>query len=234
MFSAGLSNTGSHSFNLFSGEKALLDIQNSASGPGPINYFASPHKNTFALQAGVFVQKNISKKGSLSIGLNYALYQSKITVGAALDSNIGLPNAGQYTNVYRGNSSFTKNNSYTNRLHYIEVPVNYSLQLNRSKTFPVYWDAGVSFGYLMGTNYLHFDSAANGIYFEDKNLVSKFNFNLQTGFSFSLLNKTNTPVKLGPLLQAGLTDILKSSNEKKFVYYGGVRLQMLLGGKKKK
>ena len=234
MFSAGISNTNDNIFNLGDGQKAL-DNQGSVNVPGgTIRYFASPYNQAFALQAGVFVQKNISKKGSISIGLNYALYQSKITVGSAVDPNILGPNIRELANVYRGNSSSAKSDAYNNRLHYIEVPVNYSLQLNRSKTFPVYWDAGISIGYLTGTNYLHFDSALNGIYFEDKNLINKFNFNLQTGFSFSLLNKTNTPVKAGPLLQAALTDILKSPAEKRFIYYGGVRMQMLLGGKKKK
>ncbi|MBI2730095.1 MAG: PorT family protein [Sphingobacteriales bacterium] len=233
LISGGISNAKNNVFDIASTslDKALAPLV--GSNPGPVvNNYPSRNYAAFAMQAGVFIQKNISRKSDISTGLNYALYQSRITTGQEYNS---VPaNLTQFSSVRAANSVSGNNQNYYSKLHYLEVPVNFSTQINRGKKLPLHWSAGASIGFLMGSNYLHFDTLNHGVYFKDNSLLTKTNISLQSGFSFTFFQQTKSPVSAGPLVQFGLMDFIKGDRDKRYWLYGGLRLQMLLSQKKKK
>jgi Outer membrane protein beta-barrel domain len=237
-FSGGVSNIKSKVFGLDLGmEKAMLDVITSSplGGPQtPLNY-PSANYQAFAVQTGVFAQKNISKRSSVSVGINYALYQTRITVGGRIDSAaVRASNSNLYANVWTGNAANRSNSNYHSRLHYIEVPVLFSTQLTNNKKLPLQWNGGISMAQLIGSNYLHYDTANRGIYFKDNRLLAKTNISLQTGFALTLFSQSKTPVTIGPHIQFGLSDLLKENADKRYLLYSGMRLQLLINQKKKK
>ncbi|MBI1779844.1 MAG: PorT family protein [Sphingobacteriales bacterium] len=237
MFNAGVSNVSNQFFSLDlnknNEDKSLPNL--STGGPSTATYYyPSSNYKAFALQAGVFVQKEISKRSIISVGLNYSLYQTKIKTGNFVyASSVQASNTNFYANVRPGNGA-TGSIDYHSKLQYLELPVNYSVRLTRNNKIPLYWNGGISAGLLLGSNYLHYDTASQGIYFKDNSLLRKVSFNLQTGFSFTLASKSRTPFTIGPSVQFGLTDILKKGSDKRYVLFGGLKMQMLLPGKKNK
>lgn len=234
MASAGISNLNDGNFfdgiiNGISGEKALVaDVSPNAvsnnSGnppPTPITYKPSAIEKGFSFSAGVFVQKNLSKRISLSTGLQYSYFSTHIRVGNRIDSFAMVQNAFGSLNVsqyYRPTPTTTE---YTNRFHFIELPLSGHLQLNRSTSVPVFVNAGLSLSYLVSTNALHFDSQT-GLYYKDNSLFNKLQSNLSAGFSIALWNKSKVPVHIGPQLQYGITNLMKQevSAGKHFFYLG--------------
>lgn len=237
MFNAGVSNVSNRFFSLDlnknNEDKAFSNL--STGGPAPSTYYyPSANYKAFAFQAGAFVQKEISKKSVISIGLNYSLYQTKIKTGNYVyANNIQASNTNFYTNVRPGNGA-TGSIDYHSKLQFVELPVNYSVRLTRNNKVPLYLNGGISAGLLIESNYLHYDTASQGIYFKDNSLLRKASFNIQTGFGFTLASNSKTPLTIGPCVQFGVTDILKKDSDKRFVVFGGLKMQMLLPGKKNK
>ena len=222
--SAGISNLSDESFfgGIVSGitgaEKALvLDLAPAAynappsnAGPQAVIYEPSTIEKGFSFSFGAFVQKNISKRFSVSTGLQYSFYSTHIQVGNRIDSSALVQNAVGSLNVsqfYRS-APVTTTREYTNRFHFVELPVSVHAQLNKGKRLPIFWNAGLSLSYLVSTNALHFDSRT-GVYYKDNGLFNKLQSNLSTGFSVSLWNSSRMPVNIGPQLQYGLTNFMK-------------------------
>lgn len=237
MFNAGVSNVSNQFFSLDlnknNEEKALANL--STGGPSaPTYYYPSSNYKAFAFEAGAFVQKEISKRSIISIGLNYSLYQTKIKTGNFVyATNVQASNSIFYANVRPGNAA-AGSIDYHSKLQYFELPVNYAVRLTRNKKLPFYWNGGISAGLLLGSNYLHYDTASQGIYFKDNSLLRKVSFNLQTGIGFTLASNSSIPFTIGPSVQFGLTNILKKDSDKRYVLFGGIKMQMLLPGKKNK
>jgi hypothetical protein len=234
MLNAGVSNVSNKFFSLDLNKNNEDKALNINTNPAATYYYPSANYKSFGWQAGVFLQKNISKRSNISIGLNYALYQTKIKTGSFVyASNVQASNANYYSNVRPGNGAAAGSIDYHSKLHYLELPVSFSTKLTRSTKVPLYWNGGISMGLLMGSNYLHYDTASQGIYYKDNSLLRKTSLNLQTGFSFTLLAKSRTPLTVGPAVQFGVLDILKKDSEKRYILFGGLKMQMLLPGKKK-
>ncbi|MGE5106388.1 MAG: outer membrane beta-barrel protein, partial [Sphingobacteriales bacterium] len=232
--SAGLSNVKNDLFGLDLNMTKALSYQ---SGPATASQQIkqpSPNYSAFAYQAGFYLHKKISKKSSFSVGVNYALYQTRIAVGGKIDSlALGL-NTNLYAAAGTGNSAAGTKYNYHSQLHYLELPIVFTTQINKGKKIPLQWNAGVIFGRLISSNYLHYDTTARGIYFKDNNLLHKTSVSLQTGFGITFFNNKSMPVTISPHLQFALTDFIKNDLDKKYLLFGGLRFQMLLDNGKKK
>jgi hypothetical protein len=240
--SAGISNINDGSFidgfidGIISGEKALVaDVSPTAfnnnvpgnAGPTGIINKPSEIEKGFSYSLGAFVQKKLSKRFSISTGLQYNYYSTHIEVGNRVDSFVMVQNAFGSLNVDRfyRSAPVTK---YTNRFHFIELPVSVNTQLNKDNRLPVFWNAGLSLSYLVSTNALHFDSRT-GFYYKNNGLFSKLQANLSTGFSISLWNASKTPVNIGPHLRYGLTNLMKQKvDDSKHLFYFGLNTKIFL------
>lgn len=234
-FSAGLSNVQENLLGLSLNTTKAAYSANTATGGQQLRQPSANYKD-FAYRAGFFLQRKISKRSNFSFGLNYALYQTRINVGAKIDSLIPVANAtGVFYDATRSGISVTgQQNKYHSKLHYVELPVLFTTQINKSSKLPVYWVGGFSIGKLIASNYLHYDTTASGIYYKDNSLLKKVAVNLQTGFGVTFFNSKAMPVTIAPTLQFGLTDFLKNSADKRYLLFGGTRIQLLLNNKKKK
>lgn len=106
--------------------------------------------------------------------------------------------------LYRGGNT----SSYTNKYHYLELPVIFHAQLNRKPRFPFCLNGGVSLSRLIGSNALHFDNSAQ-LYFNDNSLLNKTGFTLLTGMSMRFLTKSPFQIEAGPQIQYGLNKLFK-------------------------
>jgi Outer membrane protein beta-barrel domain len=212
-------------------EKALVaDVAfnanpNSApnNGAPPVSYKPSAIGRGLSFSIGSFIQKGISRRFSVSTGLQYSFYSTHIRVGNRVDSFLSLQNAFGSTSVgrYYTSAPVQTTSKYTNRFHFVEVPLSAHVQLNKGNKLPILWNAGVSLSYLVATNALHFDSRT-GVYYRDNSLFNKLQSNLSTGLTISLGSKSAMPVHIGPQFQWGLTSLLKDdvSDKKRLSYFG--------------
>jgi hypothetical protein len=220
-------------------EKALRDAyQASTNSPGgtavPLQLPSAVHSG-IGFKAGVAVQLQLSKRSSLVSGLRYTYLNEKIKVGTYRDtlvysvaSSFGLNAA---TSVYRGAAT----QQYTNKYHFVELPLLYQLQLNKGKKLPMLWSVGLTTSYLISTNALVYDTAAHGIYYKNKQAFNKLHAGVQTGLSFRFGNEKKIQWQVGPELSLDLSQQLKQNifTEKRYLFYGGIAGKMFFARKKK-
>lgn len=197
-------------------------------------YSPSSIKSGAAFRAGLVGEMKISRKSSVSSGLRYAYFSNSIKVGSYKDTAVSFTNSfSQDVNVraiYRG----VQQKEYTNRFHFIQLPLQYQWQLNKGTKIPILWNAGATVGYLISTNGLVYDTAANGIYYHDKKAFNKLNWNLNTGFSFRFGNKGKLQWSLGPEFSVGMNKLTKNDYTKKqYLLYGGMTGRIIFTKKNK-
>ena len=181
------------------------------------NYSSSEVSAGFSFGAGVFVNRDLSKRFSVSGGLGYHYYSTKIQTGTYVSNTnlLSLSNASVNSFYTNGNT-----NAYTNQYHFIELPVTLNFQLNKSKKRPVIWEAGLSLSWLFSTNALYYEPSHN-VYFENDDLMNRTQLNgitaIMVGFPLG-----KSALQLGPQLQYGFTGLLKNSsgNPGHLIYYG--------------
>ena len=236
----GISSLNDHSISLFSGLKsAAFDFQTPQAGTG--SGAAAPRqrpvdiKPGFAFQAGAFVQRQLSRRTSFSTGLQYAYYSNTLRVGNRRDS---LLNNSQFSSVLDVNADHIYNAGgdtvkFTNSYHFIELPLRFQWQLNKSKTNPFVWSTGLTVGQLLASNAVMYDTSFNGIYYKNNRLLNKTQFNLSTGFSWTIANGKRTQWSLGPIANIHLNRLVDSPFENKgYLFFAGVRTSILFNKKK--
>jgi hypothetical protein len=228
---AGISNVTESVLSLHKARNQNYTTALSSSSAITYNY-PSANYAALGLQAGLFAQLNLSARTGIQAGLNYAFYQTKITTGKPLDPATLAGNLNGFSNVRSGNAVFGNKNNYNSKLHYLELPVAFAWQINKSNRIPITWSNGLIIGQLIKADYLHYDTIARGIYYHDNTLLSKTSVALYTGIGVRLFAHSKTPLQVGPSLQWGITDLLKPSAEKKYLLYGALKMQLFLSGKK--
>ena len=242
--SAGISNLNDDGFfdgifgSLLGVEKAVvadvapgsLNNTQSNAGPSAVVYQPSEIQKGFSYSIGAFVQKSITKKISISTGLQYRYYSNHIQVGHRIDSFAMVQNAFGSMNIsqYYRSAPVPATEKYTNRFHFLELPVEGHLLLNKGNRLPISLNAGLSLSYLVSSNTLHFDSRT-GLYYRDNDLLNRMQLGMSTGFSFTLWNASRLSVQLGPHLQYGLTDLMKQEvSGSKHLFYLGLNSRVFL------
>jgi hypothetical protein len=195
---------------------------NSSSGVSGYNGSPSSIQTGISFYAGAFLEKSFSKKISLSAGLNYHYYSTRIRTGTKVDSVIYVPASNFYLNstaqagAYRGGTI----NNYNNHYHFIELPLLLDLRINSNNKIPITWKGGFSFSYLINTNALQFDPSS-GVYYKDNSLFNKKQVNAITGLMIGFYQRKNL-IQIGPEIQYGVTKILRGyiTNNQHMLYYG--------------
>lgn len=189
-----------------------------------------------AFKAGAVIMKSVSRRFDISSGLFYSYTSDHIQVGkpisqsataSALSLNLDVRNQTSYTNIQKSN--------YTNKYHYIEIPVSVSYNFTRKWKIPVSWDAGVSVSRLMSTNALLYDVAWGGVYYDGRKDINKTQVNLSTGFSFRMGGSTNWQWNIGPKIYVSATQLFNNAyDNNRHPVYGGLHVQALMPAKKKR
>lgn len=183
---------------------------NSAVNSGNYNYSANISKNFksgFSFGLGIYVQKALTKRFSLSAGINYHLYTAKSAVG-----NKVVQQRSFYDSVFQNttyvNSYYTISNDtkYSNKYQLAELPINLSFKLNKNHEKPLLLSAGFTPGYLVGSNALYANQAAN-VYYTDKQKFHRLQLFAQTGFSFPIIALQKYSIQAGPAVQYGFTNV---------------------------
>jgi hypothetical protein len=182
--------------------------------PRPSDVKAGP-----SFQASIGVSKPISRKLNFITGIQYAYFSNRIEVGRKMDSsalfsNFRLQNIAA-TTAYTGAGNEGK--AYYNAYHYLQVPVEIGWYLDNRKRFS--WNNGFLFGVLLRTDALHYDQAA-GAYYQNNDLVNKFQTSAQTSLNYRLFNLGSGTLSAGPFLNYQLSNIDKTAGNKRLLTVG--------------
>ncbi len=157
---------------------------------------ASVVKPGVSFSIGGYVKTSLSKRFSVSAGLQYSQYNNIIYVGNRVDSSRLVNSGAQVANVsryYRPDHQ----SRFSNRYHFIELPVQLHTQLNKSLTTPILWNLGVSISQMFASDALLFDSGT-GVYYKDDSQYKNTQVALSTGFSAGILSRSKMPLWIGP------------------------------------
>ena len=198
---------------------------------GSVGANPSPQvKQDFSFTAGAFMTKSLSERFSFTAGLNYHYYSTRIMTGSKINSN---PPVSLSTNPLLDASSYYQtgnDHTYTNKFHFLEVPVSAGFLLIKNKKMPVTWELGFSLAYLLSSNALYYDPNAN-VYFASNQEANKMQVNAVTAILFGFhLNKSEW--QIGPQFQYGLTDMYTAqTNNPGHLIYGGIKINFIPGKK---
>ena len=161
-----------------------------------------------AFTIGGMVKRNFSNRISVSATLSYAQYNTHTRVGERIEQNqivnsgvMGYQNVGSYF-------LNTKTRDYSNRYHFIDLPLTLHVKLNRSDKTPFYLNAGGYLSRLVSSNSLHFDGS-NAVYYRNDDFLNKTQAGAAAGFSMVLFNRGAMPLWIGPSLRYGFSPLLK-------------------------
>ena len=158
---------------------------------------------------GIQLQKQLSTKSAFSIGLNFHSYRANTKVGQFVDSTVVV-----YDSVFQNSvsvNSFYKNGTetkYTEHFGYLQLPVNFRYQLNKNEAKPLMVYGGITPGLLISSKSLHYNQASS-INYKSNDHLRNWNFSIQTGILFSLLDKKSYTFQLGPEVQYHLMNTTK-------------------------
>jgi len=235
----GISSLSDHGLSLSSPNNAnRFSYASSVGGGGampPARQKPSDVKPGFAFQAGAFVQRQLSPRTSISLGLQYGYYSNILHVGNRRDS---LINNNQFAIALdaNGNSLYNAGGDtikYTNHYHFIELPFLFHWQLNKNKEKPFIWSNGFTIGQLISSNAIMYDTAFNGIYYQNKKLLNKTQFSFSTGFSWTIANNKKVQWSVGPVANIHLNKLIDNPFEnKRYLFFAGLRTGILFNQKK--
>lgn len=179
----------------------------STGGQGSAQY-AYTQANSLAWGAGLVMNRPLGRKTTLNAGIVYRYYSTSSKVGSqyasAITVNNGIRNL-DLSSYYSSGSQTT----YTNRYHLVELPLEVNVLLNRNKRAPLSWHAGISPGYMAGSNAMIQDTS--GIIYKDASNYNRFQIGLLTGLQIRLFPGSSHALELGPVFQYQLTPAFKPS-----------------------
>jgi len=199
----------------------------------------------FSFFAGIFAMRPVSKRISLTAGLNLHYYSTKVEIvqktlilpatGAnSLFSPQFSPQASASSSQFQGSAaSFNDRHVSLNQYYFLELPVSMQVQLNHSSRIPIFWEAGLSLSRMMSADVLYYDSNS-GVYYKDGRSVSNATqLNAATALMIGLSFR-GVRMQLGPQLQYGLTSLANenASGAAKHMYYGGIKFTIIPGKRK--
>ena len=186
------------------------NFQTSAGRPSSISI-----EPGFYWAAGGFIQRNFSNSFAVSTGLRYAQYSTRIFTETRVDSSRIFINS-------RNSTTADQASQYSNRYHFLELPVTAQFKLNKSNSFPVFANLGMSVGWLLGANAVNFEGNSGA------NLFNETQFGLHGGFSFGVLNKSKYPLRVGPSFNYKLSQLMDNASSSKHLLSFGVDFRVLL------
>lgn len=222
---------------------AASDNRNSTAAiTGQPQTYISKIQPDLAFWAGIVMQKPLSNRLSFSTGLNLRYYSTRLRTGDKVDltgQSLSLPTSSyNYTALSAITYAAAPPTSYPyyaagdkqvfiNRYYFLEIPGSVEWQITPNRRLPVFWEAGFSLSYLMGSNALYYNNKA-GVYYKDGDVTNKFQFNLSTALLFGIPFQ-GVNLQVGPQAQYGLTNLLNTQNSGQHLFYGGIKMVVIPG-----
>ena len=216
---AGISDVGSQ---LLKGSRvADFAYANTNTNAGPSYNPPRPSEinaNT-AFQIGAYASKPIGKRFALKLGLNYEYYSTSIHVGSLYNSPRAV---NQGSNMRMVDQFYTTGNAgkYTNKYHFVSLPVSLQLKIADRKKFGIIWENGISASRLISATALHYDGIS-GTYYKDNDLFNKTQWSASSSLLLSVKSK-NLQFSAGPHVQYGISNLVKGSDS--HLRYVGLKL----------
>ena len=185
-----------------------------------------------AFSAGISVRRQLFRKLSWSAGLQYTQFTSQITTGNFINDTAVIrtanPAMSRLVNQYYATGA---KRQYTNRMHFIELPVQLDARLTGLRRLPIFWNVGFSVSRLMASNALVYNTGAQ-IYYRDNSLFNHTQCNISTGFDVQLFTNSIHPLQVGPQLRYSITPLYTSeADDNKHQFFYGVRAALLISKK---
>jgi hypothetical protein len=236
-FSAGQSNTRNKLLSFSRSSVQDYNNGNVSAGQGPLTPRVSPSATRPGLfvRLGLIWEKEITPKSKFSTGLHYTYFSDRINVGNRINAPLQLSSvylSGQTVSGYYGGVQQKK---FTDRYHFMEIPVGYQLQLDKNKNLPFTWNIGVSMSRLISTNALVYDTAGGGVYYHNSELFKKTHFSFLTGLALRFNKRNGMAWSIGPQWSIDMTRTVKEGfNKNRYLLAGYLEIRLLLPGKVKK
>lgn len=182
-----------------------------------------------AFSSGISVRRQLNRKLSWSAGLQYTQFSNQITTGNLINDTavIRMANPAMTRPVNQYYATGTKQ-KYTNRMHFIELPVQLDARLTGLRRLPVFWNVGFSVSQLITSDALVYNNGAQ-IYYRDNSLFNHTQCNVSTGFDVRLFTNTRHPLQVGPQIRYSITRLYTSkADDNKHQFFYGVRVALLL------
>ena len=212
---------------------------------------ASPIQADKSFSLGVFVQRTVTPRLKLSLGLEYSYISMHTQVGQKVVApnnpivvNMGTSQAALVKEYYKYPGSdtaqsisaaayaqgMTYSQKYTYRFHYLEIPLTASWQINKGRKLPPFQlEGGVSMARLLSVDALHYEGI-KGVYYKDNDLFNKTQFNFVAGLSVGLLQTSKHPLWIGPNLRYALNGLVnKEVSTGQYTWSAGISIKVLLG-----
>lgn len=171
---------------------------------------------------GVLATKELSKRSSISAGLEYTRMKTQIQTGILKDSggNFNYNNSPILTSLA---SFYTPggNINQTNIYNFIRVPVFYSYRFYNGKKFYLNSDAGCTLSRLIAADALNYDSY-NQAYYKNNDVLNKTHLNVLLGINSSFLLYNNHTLTVGPQAQYSLSGVSKNYTTKQHFFTWGL------------
>jgi cytoskeletal protein RodZ len=233
-------NTPSNAPNYQGGNDPQLNVSQTATKE------AAPIQPDFAYSAGVYVQRPLSKRLRLTIGLQYTYMSAHTMLGKLVERTtnvnqglIGSTFVDQYYTSFDnqlqngfGANTVSRDSvmvvqKFTYRFHAFEMPVLINWQINKGRRLPPFvLDAGLSLLHLRSIDALHYDGIKD-IYYKDNSLFNKTHFNAIMGLNVGLFQDSKLPVWIGPSLRYSLTGLVKKEVSKgQFLWSAGMNVRV--------
>jgi hypothetical protein len=212
---------------------------------------ASPIQADVSFSVGLFVQRTLSPRLKVSLGLEYSYISVHTQVGQKVNAtnnplvvNMGTSQAALVKEYYKYPGTDTAQSisgaaysqgmaysqKYTYRFHYLEIPLTASWQINKGRRLPPFQlEGGISMARLLSVDALHYEGI-KGVYYKDNDLFNKTQFNFVAGLSVGLLQQSKHPLWIGPNLRYALNGLVnKEVSTGQYTWSTGISVKMLLG-----
>jgi len=173
-----------------------------------------PFTPSGSYEAGIFVQRKISEKNSITVGINYLHFSNKAEV---TNSNspfilaVAGPAGVEYVNNYYTPAASEEKMRVTNKYNFISLGTQFHHLVINSKKTPLYASGGLSALRLLSANTLIYDNKTNTYYHKD-DWLSKWQGSFNAGVSLHINLNHNNYLFVGPQMSYGFTNLLNNKN----------------------
>jgi hypothetical protein len=214
----------------FGGPSALSDRNFAVSSAGVSSVAAVPevsilqYKKGASLGAVAYLERALTPKWSLNVGVNYQYMSARSVVGRRLDSTFNTYDSvlqkQTFVNFFYRAGQTT---SYTNQYHLIQLPVNMQVKLGKNVSHPFLFSFGLSPSFLVGTNALYANYKARA-YYREKDQFDKFLLFAHTGVSYTLTNTWRHQLSIGPTAMYNFNSFSKTvTRTREHLFFLGVK-----------